>query len=135
MLIIYLRQVEKNLRRGFFKPNEILDLLGFLKQGKACLYAPDQDYGYKSSIFVEFFGHKALTVKFPYIAAKKADCDVYLFSLEKRDSKYEVNLDRVILKGHKMEDDLREINLRIEEKIKKNPENYLWSHRRFKEND
>ena len=81
---------------------------------------------------MEFFGHKALTVKFPYIAAKKADCDVYLFSLEKRDSKYEVNLDRVILKGHKMEEDLREINLRIEEKIKKNPENYLWSHRRFK---
>ena len=57
---------------------------------------------------------------------------VYLFSLEKRDSKYEVNLDRVILKGHKMEEDLREINLRIEEKLKKNPENYLWSHRRFK---
>ena len=122
----------KKFTERIFKPNEILDLLDFLKKGKACLYAPDQDYGYKSSIFVEFFGHKALTVKFPYIAAKKADCDVYLFSLEKRDSKYEVNLDRVILKGHKMEEDLREINLRIEEKIKKNPENYLWSHRRFK---
>ena len=122
----------KKFTERIFKPNEILDLLDFLKQGKACLYAPDQDYGYKSSIFVDFFGHKALTVKFPYIAAKKADCDVYLFSLEKRDSKYEVNLDKVILKGHKMEEDLREINLRIEEKIKKNPENYLWSHRRFK---
>ncbi len=122
----------KKFTERIFNPNEILDLLDFLKNGKACLYAPDQDYGYKSSIFVEFFGHKALTVKFPYIAAKKADCDVYLFSLEKKDSKYEVNLDRVILKGHKMEEDLREINLRIEEKIKKNPENYLWSHRRFK---
>ena len=86
----------KKFTERIFNPNEILDLLDFLKKGKACLYAPDQDYGYKSSIFVEFFGHKALTVKFPYIAAKKADCDVYLFSLEKRDSKYEVNLDRVI---------------------------------------
>ena len=39
--------------------------------------------------------------------------------MEKRSSKYEVNLDRIILKGRKMEEDLREINLRIEEKIKK----------------
>ena len=31
-----------------------------------------------------------------------------------------------------MEKDLRQINCKIEEIISKRPENYLWSHRRFK---
>ena len=117
----------KKFVNEIFLPNEGRKLLKTLNKGDSVLYLPDQDYGYKSSIFVEFFGHKALTVKFPYIAAKKADCDVYLFSLEKRDSKYEVNLDRIILKGHKMEEDLREINLRIEEKIRQREETNLNS--------
>lgn len=122
----------KKFTERIFDPKEILELLNYLKIGKTCLYAPDQDYGYKNSIFVNFFGHKALTVKFPYIAKRRAKCDVYIFSLEKKGFKYEANLEKILLDGTDMEKDLRQINYKIEEIISKRPENYLWSHRRFK---
>jgi len=122
----------KKFTERIFNPKEILELLNYLKIGKACLYAPDQDYGYKNSIFVNFFGHKALTVKFPYIAKRRSNCDIYLFSLEKKGFKYVAHLDKLLLDGVDMEKDLRQINYEIEEFISKNPENYLWSHRRFK---
>ncbi len=122
----------KKFTERIFNPKEILELLNYLKIGKACLYAPDQDYGYKNSIFVNFFGHKALTVKFPYIAKRRSNCDIYLFSLEKKGFKYVAHLDKLLLDGVDIEKDLRQINYKIEEFISKNPENYLWSHRRFK---
>ena len=122
----------KKFTERIFNPKEILELLNYLKIGKACLYAPDQDYGFKNSIFVNFFGHKALTVKFPYIAKRRSNCDIYLFSLEKKGFKYVAHLDKLLLDGIDMEKDLRQINYEIEEFISKNPENYLWSHRRFK---
>ena len=115
-----------------FNPREILELMDFLKKGKACLYAPDQDYGFKNSIFVNFFGNKALTVKFPYIAVRRTNCDVYLFSLEKKDQKYFAKFKKLNVLGKNLEDDLRTINFEIEEFIRKNPDNYLWPHRRFK---
>ena len=31
-----------------------------------------------------------------------------------------------------MEEDLKVINFEIEKSVRKNPDNYLWSHRRFK---
>ena len=122
----------KKFTERIFNPSEILELLNFLKNGKACLYAPDQDYGYKSSIFVDFFGHKALTVKFPYLASKRANCDVYLFSLKKRGLQYSAALEKINLKKENVEEDLKIINTKIENYILSNPENYLWSHRRFK---
>ena len=115
-----------------FNPKEILELMDFLKKGKACLYAPDQDYGFKNSIFVNFFGNKALTVKFPHIAARRTNCDVYLFSLEKKDQKYFANFKKLNVFGKNLKEDLRTINFEIEEFIRKNPDNYLWPHRRFK---
>lgn len=122
----------KKFTERIFNPSEILELLNFLKNGKACLYAPDQDYGYKSSIFVDFFGHQALTVKFPYLASKRANCDVYLFSLKKRGLQYSAALEKINLKKENVEEDLKIINTKIENYILSNPENYLWSHRRFK---
>ncbi len=115
-----------------FNPGEVRSVLDHLKKGNNCLYAPDQDYGYKSSIFIEFFGHKALTVKFPSISVRIANCDVYIFSLEKRKLKYKIFLKKLEITGESLEDDLKEINSSIEEYIKSNLDNYLWSHRRFK---
>ena len=50
----------------------------------------------------------------------------------KKGFKYEANLEKILLDGTDMEKDLRQINYKIEEIISKRPENYLWSHRRFK---
>lgn len=128
---LFIASRKKFLER-IFSPNEILELMNFLKMNKACLYAPDQDYGFKSSIFIEFFGHKALTVKFPYISVKRTNCDVYLFRLEKKGLKYFADFQKLNLLGQNMEEDLKVINFEIEKSVRKNPDNYLWSHRRFK---
>ena len=115
-----------------FRPHEGSGFLDSVKNGKACLYAPDQDYGYKNSVFVDFFGHKALTVIFPSILVQRTDCDVYLFTVTKKKFEYKINLINLDLNGEDAEKDLKKINQAIEECVKKNPDNYLWSHRRFK---
>ena len=122
----------EKITERLFRPDEGRDFLKYVKNGKACLYAPDQDYGYKNSIFVDFFNHKALTVIFPSILVKRTDCEVYLFTVNKKGIKYKVDVIKLDLKGENVEKDLRNINFAIEENIKKNPDNYLWSHRRFK---
>ena len=49
-----------------------------------------------------------------------------------RKFEYEINLINLDLNGEDAEKDLKKINQAIEECVKKNPDNYLWSHRRFK---
>jgi len=77
-------------------------------------------------------GYKALTVKFPYIAVRRTNCDVYLFSMEKKNQKYFANFKKLDVFGKNLEEDLKTINFEIEKFVRKNPDNYLWSHRRFK---
>ncbi len=122
---------EKFVER-LFRPNEGSDFLASLENGKANLYAPDQDYGYQHSMFVDFFGHKALTVKFPSILVERTNCEVFLFTLKKEDLFYEASLKQLDLKGENIEEDLIKINSAAEDYIKSSPDNYLWSHRRFK---
>jgi KDO2-lipid IV(A) lauroyltransferase len=115
-----------------FRPHEGSDFLSFLKDGKANLYAPDQDYGYQHSLFVDFFGHKALTVKFPSILVERTNCEVLLFTLDKKGNSYEASLKKLDLDGKDIETDLIKINSAVENYIRKCPDNYLWMHRRFK---
>ena len=115
-----------------FRPNEGSDFLSFLKDGKANLYAPDQDYGYQHSLFIDFFGHKALTVKFPSILVERTNCEVLLFTLDKKGNSYEASLKKLDLDGKNIETDLKKINSAAESYIRRCPDNYLWMHRRFK---
>ena len=73
-----------------------------------------------------------MTVIFPSILVQRTDCDVYLFTVTKKKFEYEINLINLDLNGEDAEKDLKKINQAIEECVKKNPDNYLWSHRRFK---
>ena len=45
---------------------------------------------------------------------------------------YSAALEKINLKKENVEEDLKIINTKIENYILSNPENYLWSHRRFK---
>ena len=124
-------------RSGFvdkiFEPNQGKLLLETLDEGESVLYAPDQDYGYKNSIFVNFFNHKALTVIFPSILAKRTGCKTYLFTLTKNtNSTYRARLRKIDLSGKNIEEDLSKINKSIEEFATKHKSEYFWIHRRFK---
>ncbi len=115
-----------------FLPNEGKKLLASLSKGESVLYAPDQDYGFKNSIFVNFFNHKALTVVFPSVLVKRTNCRVYLLTLIKEENSYFADLEELKLKGENFDFDLRIINSSIENFAKIHKSEYYWIHRRFK---
>ena len=115
-----------------FLPNEGKKLLDSLSNGESVLYAPDQDYGFKNSIFIDFFNHKALTVVFPSVLVKRTNCKVFLLTLVKENGAYLADIKELMLKGLDFEDDLRIINSAIENFAQTNKQEYYWIHRRFK---
>ncbi len=115
-----------------FLPNEGRSLLKTLNKGESVLYLPDQDYGFKKSIFVDFFDHKALTVIFPFLLVKRTNCKVFLLTLVKEGNAYLADLEELKLKGEKLEEDLKVINTAIENFARVNKSDYYWIHRRFK---
>ncbi len=115
-----------------FLPNEGKKLLQTLSKGESVLYAPDQDYGYKNSIFVDFFNHQALTVTFPSILVKRTNCKVFLLTLVKEGSAYLADIEELMLTGEDQASDLKMINSAIENFAQKHKSEYYWIHRRFK---
>lgn len=115
-----------------FLPNEGKKLLKTLSEGESVLYAPDQDYGFKNSIFVKFFNHQALTVVFPSILVKRTNCRVFLLTLVKEDDKYLADIEELMLSGEDIADDLEIINKAIESFARTHKSEYYWIHRRFK---
>ena len=115
-----------------FLPNEGKKLLDTLNEGESVLYAPDQDYGFKNSIFVDFFNHKALTVVFPSILVKRTNCKVFLLTLVKEGNGYLADIEELMLEGEDPAHDLRIINSAIEKFAQNHKSEYYWIHRRFK---
>ncbi len=132
----YLRLKKTAGRKKFvdkiFLPNEGKKLLQTLSKGESVLYAPDQDYGYKNSIFVDFFNHQALTVTFPSILVKRTNCKVFLLTLVKEGSTYLADIEELMLTGEDQASDLKMINSAIENFAQKHKSEYYWIHRRFK---
>jgi len=115
-----------------FLPNEGRKLLKTLNKGDSVLYLPDQDYGYKKSIFLDFFNHKALTVIFPSLLVKRTRCKVFLLTLVKEDDFYVADIEPLMLRGESVEEDLKIVNSAIENFAQNNKKEYFWIHRRFK---
>lgn len=115
-----------------FLPNEGRKLLKTLNKGDSVLYLPDQDYGYKKSIFLDFFNHKALTVIFPSLLVKRTHCKVFLLTLVKEDDFYVADIEQLMLTGESVEEDLKIVNSAIENFAQNHKSEYFWIHRRFK---
>ena len=122
----------KKFINELFLPNEGRKLLKALNKGDSVLYLPDQDYGYKKSIFLDFFNHKALTVIFPSLLVKRTRCKVFLLTLVKEDDSYKADLEQLMLTGESVEEDLKIVNSAIENFAQNHKSEYFWIHRRFK---
>lgn len=98
-------------------------------------YAPDQDYGIKHSIFAPFFGIPAATVPGTARFAKLGDAQVMAFMhYREPNGHYRIEISAP-LENFPSGDDLADttrINQLIEQAIRKQPDQYLWVHRRFK---
>ena len=114
---------------------ETRKLVRNLRAGHIVWYAPDQDYGIKHSIFAPFFGIPAATVPGTAGFAKLGNAQVIIFShYRQADGHYRIELSAPLdnfPSGDDLADSTR-INQCIEAVIRKQPDQYLWVHRRFK---
>ena len=104
----------------------------WLKNGKTVLYAPDQDYGLDKSKVIKFFGHPAATVSAPYKIIQKTKCKTFFLNSYKKNNKLFLDIEELNSNNVDEISYLNNLNKYIENKIKLNPDEYLWQHRRFK---
>lgn len=106
-----------------------------LKSNRGIWYAPDQDYGPKHSIFAPFMGIPAATITGTSRLAKLSGAPVVPYVIWRTDNDgYHVKVFPALenFPSDDIEQDTRRINEWLETQIRMQPENYLWTHRRFK---
>ena len=110
------------------------EVLRCLKNNGTIWYAVDQDYGRKHSVFADFFGVPAATIKATSRIAKISHAELLLFShYRNQDNSYTLELTPI--EGLPSGDDQKDaeiVNNMVEQAIRKKPEQYMWVHRRFK---
>jgi len=104
----------------------------WLKGGKTVLYAPDQDYGINKSRRVDFFKNPAATVSAPYKIIQRTKCKTYFLNSYIKENKLCLDIEELNFNDIDELNFLEDLNKFIENKIKLNPQEYLWQHRRFK---
>ena len=104
----------------------------WLKDGKTVLYAPDQDYGMKKSNEIKFFSHPAATVSAPFKIIQKTNCKTYFLNSYFKKHKLFIDIEELTFNDTEEIGFSKNLNNYIEAKIKLNPHEYLWQHRRFK---
>ena len=115
---------------GTFTNRQTRRGIRFLNNGLKFMYAADQDYGTNGAEFVPFFGVQAATVTLPSDLFKKGT-KIFFFSVVRVGSGYEITLEDIGAKANE-ENFLRLMNETYEEAILKEPTQYFWMHRRFK---
>ena len=126
-------KARNNYIKGSLTNKEALRALRWIRNGENFVYAADQDYGSKVSASIPFFSYPAATVTFPALLSKKGT-QIIMADVSKLNGTYEIDL-RKLENFDNDHDFLTAMNLTYEEYIKKEPEGYLWTHRRFKTSD
>lgn len=110
-------------------------LIKNLRHGHVVWYAPDQDFGAKHSVFAPFFGVQAATITGTARIAGMGKAAVIPFAhYRDQDNHYHLVIEAP-LENYPTGDDVADatrINHIIETAVAKQPDQYLWVHRRFK---
>ncbi|MDT8404851.1 LpxL/LpxP family Kdo(2)-lipid IV(A) lauroyl/palmitoleoyl acyltransferase [Sulfuriflexus sp.] len=126
---------ENNFERAHER-QDIRRIIGSLKAGMPVWYAPDQDYGRKHSVFAPFFGVPAAMITATARFARISGAPVVPFFPQRLPdgSGYVLRLQPALEHFPSGDDiaDATRINKIIEAEILRQPEQYLWVHRRFK---
>jgi KDO2-lipid IV(A) lauroyltransferase len=116
---------------------DVKGLLRALKDGEACIYLPDQDYGRSRSIFVPFFAvPEAASTTGTLIFARQKNTQTHMIIPTRNDdgSGYTLEI-KPMLENFPTGDDTADVlrvNQELEKAILVKPEQYMWLHRRFK---
>jgi len=112
--------------------NNPIKFIRWLKKGKTVLYATDQDYGLNQSDIINFFGQPAATISAPSKIIKSTGCKTYFMNTFIDSGKYILDIEELTLNHLNESNFSQSLNDFMEKKIRKNPAEYLWQHRRFK---
>jgi KDO2-lipid IV(A) lauroyltransferase len=107
-----------------------------LKENRAVWYAPDQDHGTANSVFVPFFGIPAATLTTTSRIAAISGARVVPFFQRRLPGSHGYALELLPaledFPGDDVASDTARIVQLIEARVRQQPEQYLWAHRRFK---
>ncbi len=123
-------KARNNYIKASLTNKEGLKAAKWIKSGKIFLYAADQDYGQNVSEMVPFFGHDAATVTFPALFCKR-NIKIIFADVSNVKGTYEIELKEMHSSQNRY-DFLKGMNDLYKDFILKEPEGYLWMHRRFK---
>jgi Kdo2-lipid IVA lauroyltransferase/acyltransferase len=120
---------EMLLRTGGLRP-----ALKRIKQNIPFYFCPDMDLGPNDAVFVDFFGVPAATVTTMHRLARITGAQILPCITRLTDTGYVVQFEPVWENFPSSDEaaDTRRMNAFIEQAVLKHPEQYLWSHRRFK---
>ena len=123
-------------QRLFSRQEGVRPALAALNEGVPFYYLPDQDYGPRDAIFVPFFGVPAATITgLSRIAALSGAAVVPCVTrMLAGGAGYELAC-YPAWENFPTDDaaaDTRRMNAFIEERVREMPEQYLWTHKRFK---
>ncbi|NVJ64952.1 MAG: lysophospholipid acyltransferase family protein [Gammaproteobacteria bacterium] len=118
-------------------PGDAKGLREFLKVLKACKVAAllsDQEPGGDTGVFVPFFGQEAKTMDLIQKIQKKSKAKLYqIAAIKNANGKYDIHLPSIEIDTElSAADYASQLNLELEKIIRKYPEQYQWSYKRFK---
>ncbi len=113
---------------------DLKQVIRAMRDGMPFYYLPDMDHGIKNSIFVPFFGVPAATLTMASRLARLTRAKVCMCIAEMTDDGYVVHLSELWeeFPTSNAEADTIRVTQELERWIEKLPDQYLWTHRRFK---
>jgi KDO2-lipid IV(A) lauroyltransferase len=113
---------------------EMKSVIRAMREGLPLYYLPDMDVGATNSIFVPFFGVPAATIPMVSRLARLIGAKVVLAVTEMTDDGYLLHFEAPWrdFPGASVEEDTARMNAEIERWVLRLPDQYLWTHKRFK---
>ena len=133
---LFKRRNKGNLTMARADKTGILKIQRALKNNELIGMLPDQDPGKEGGIMSPFFNKEANTMTLLAKIANKNDLQVLMFWAKRlpKGKGYELNLEPVDLNlnGDTLEEHVLSMNRCVEDLIRRIPEQYMWSYKRFK---
>ena len=133
---LYARRNQGNLSMASADKSGILKIQRALISGDIIGMLPDQDPGNDGALIIPFFGKKVNTMTLLARIAKKHNAQVLMLWARRLDSGqgFELNLKPIDLEvnGDNLEERVGQMNHFIESLIREQPDQYMWSYKRFK---
>ncbi|MHC9511894.1 lysophospholipid acyltransferase family protein [Kangiella sp. M94] len=112
----------------------VMCLIESLKAGDVAAILSDQEPGRRAGVFVPFFGKQALTMTLVQKVQQKSDAEVYqIAAIRNQQGSFDIYLEPLNMDSGMDELEYStKINQYLEQTIRRFPEQYQWSYKRFK---